>query len=62
MCIIVWEWCECGICGVEDWYIELCWWLKNDWNYWDCELEIVDMDWDDKLYELFVFDGNELVF
>ena len=35
-----WEWCECGICWVEEWYIELCWWLKNNLSYWDCGLGI----------------------
>ena len=56
-----WEWYECGICWVEEWDIELWWWLKNDLSYWDCGLEIVDIDWNDGLYELFGYDGNELV-
>ena len=56
-----WEWGECGICWVDDWDIEICWWLKNDLSYWDCGLKIVEMDWNDELCELFVFDGNELV-
>ena len=41
------------ILSFDDW--------KNDLNYCDCEFEIVEMDWDDELCELFVFDGNELV-
>ena len=48
-------------------YVELkieilsCWWLKINLNYCDCGLEFVDMDWNDELCKLFVFDGNELV-
>ena len=33
----------------------------DDLSYWDCGLEIMEMDWNDELCELFVFDGDKLV-
>ena len=48
-------------CWVEDWGIDLCWWLKNDLSYEIVDWKFVEMDWNDELCELFVFDGNELV-
>ena len=53
-CVYCWEWYEYGICWVEDQDIELYWWVRNNLNYWDCRLEFVDMDWNDKSCELFV--------
>ena len=63
-CLIVcdcWEWCECGMCWVEEWDIDLCWKLKDDLSYEIVDWKFVEMDWNDELCELFVFDGNELV-
>ena len=48
-----WEWCDYDICWVEDWDIELLMikdWFELLWLW----IEIVDMDWDDELCELFV--------
>ena len=56
-----WEWYEYGICWVDDWDIEICWRLKNDLSYEIVDWKFVEMDWNDELCELFVFDGNELV-
>ena len=56
-----WEWCEYGICWVEDWDIELLMiekmiWIIEivDWKLWIC-IEVMNY------VKLFVFDGNELV-
>ena len=61
ICGCCWEWCECGICWVEKWDIEIWWWLKNDWAIVIVDWKFVEMDWNDELCELFMFDGNELV-
>ena len=56
-----WEWCECGICWVEGWDIDLCWRLKNDLSYEIVDWKFMEMDWSDELCEFLVFNGNELV-
>ena len=47
ICVCCWEWCECGICWVEKWDIEL---LMIEGMIWI--FEIVDMQWSDDLCEI----------
>ena len=35
-----WEWCECGICWVEEWDIDFMLKIKEWFELWDCGLEI----------------------
>ena len=60
-CVCCWEWCESGMWWDEKWDIEML--IMKEWIellrlwIWDCD----ELDWIVELYELHVFDGNELV-